>query len=865
MGAIPGHRSREAGHQPVAGPAKTARRPPTAHDTAALVQFAIDQVLRSEPGFGGLPDVLERLADTWEAGAALALAVQPDGTPVKLGGYPDEVAGHRGLPAAIMSLVQTHPATAAAARAGGSLQAPLAPEVWPGTASALIAWAAVQAGEQRCALVLVGDPAGWDAQTRSTVGMLAAVVAAQLRHAGDLSYLQEREAVTRALIEASPDAVLVMDAERQVVAFNPAAEALFGWKRSDVLGKDMPSMLIPERDRPRFLAGTESFLAHRDPGEFTGRMNLPVLRADGGERLVELTPLPLVVRGQVYFCGFLRDLSEIEQAKAALAATEAHFRTLVRRAPVGIAETGPDGRCVFVNDRWCVLNGGAPADFVGHAWLSVVHPDDLDQVREAWKRTTAGGAELEIDCRLRVAGQPERWAHATVGALPGHDEDAPGFVITLSDMSRHKEAEREQARELAAERRTRRALTDHAERVNSLIALAIPAIVVADQHGLVTQVNESFRGMFEITEPATGLAGHAAALLARRIAPVLADPAGFVATMDRLVAERRPVTGLDLACANGQTIECDYWPTFVAAEYRGGVWLFWDMTERKQRDEIRERELATVQVARRAAEADRQRLASLNERLREVDELKTHFLATVSHELRGPLTSIVSYTELISDEKERLSPELGAFLGVIERSAEQLTRLVGDLLLLSRIEAGVTPLELAPVSIRTVVTDALRSAAPAADRAGVELQGSAEDGPPVQADPARLRQVVENLLSNAIKFSADGGTVRVAASCGEDEWRIEVADSGLGIPAGEVDRIFERFFRASNGHKAQRPGSGLGLAVVKALTELHGGRVEVTSTVGRGSAFSVFLPLPRPAGRGRRTPGPGAAPPHGVT
>jgi signal transduction histidine kinase len=255
-----------------------------------------------------------------------------------------------------------------------------------------------------------------------------------------------------------------------------------------------------------------------------------------------------------------------------------------------------------------------------------------------------------------------------------------------------------------------------------------------------------------------------------------------------------------------------------------------------------------VQQARLAADLDRKRLAEQNARLRKVDGLKTEFLATVSHELRGPLSSIVSYTELIADEKEGLSPAAASFLEVIERSADQLTRLVSDLLLLSRIEAGAAPLGLAPVSVRDVLTDVLREAAPVAERQGIELVGSVGDGPPVQADRARLVQVVENLVSNAIKYSTTGGTVRVSASAADGQWRIDVADSGLGIPADELDRVFERFFRASNGRKAGRLGSGLGLSVVQALTVLHGGRVEVTSTVGQGSTFSAFLPLPGAAG-----------------
>ena len=831
MGTLPAQRSR------------TVRHVPRAQDTAALVQFAIDQVLGGEADFDGLPSVLERLAAAWEAEAVLALALHTDDSPVTLAGYPDEVMSRQPLPAAIVALVQTQPA--AAARAGGSIQAPLAAGEWSDRPeSALVAWAAAGAGEQRCALVLIGDAACWDAQTRSATRMVAALVAAQFRHAGDLAFLQERETVTKALVEATPNAVVIMDAERRVVEFNPSAEKLFGWRRADVLGKDTAGLLIPERGRARFVAGTESFLSRRDPGEFTGRITMPVLCADGSEQMVETTPLPLFVRGQVYFCSLMRDLSEAEQARMARGAAVAAFRLLARRAPVGIAETGADGRCVFVNERWCVLNAGTPADFLGKPWLSVVHQEDLGQVRHEWARATAGGTELETDCRLRDGARAVTWARVGVAALPHGANGAPGFVVTLTDVTDHKEAERDHEVRLAIEEETSRGLVDQAGRLTSLIATAIPGIVVGDQDGRIVQVNESFRGMFGIDEPAAALAGSPAGRLARRVAGAFADPAGFAATMERLVTGHSPISGEQMARADGRAVECDYWPMFVAGDYRGDIWLFWDITQRKRLEERRERELATVEEARRAAEEDRQRLAAHNAHLREVDELKTQFLATVSHELRGPLNSIVAYTELLSDEKEQMSPEAAAFLDVVERSAGQLTRLVGDLLLLSLIEAGVTPLELAPVSIREVVADAVGAAAPGAERRGIELDGSAEDGPPVQADRDRLRQVIENLLANAIKFSGTGVTVRVRPPCTGGEWRIDVADSGVGIPADEINRIFERFFRASNGRKAGRPGSGLGLSVVKALTELHGGRVEVVSTVGRGSTFSVFLPVP---------------------
>jgi signal transduction histidine kinase len=126
---------------------------------------------------------------------------------------------------------------------------------------------------------------------------------------------------------------------------------------------------------------------------------------------------------------------------------------------------------------------------------------------------------------------------------------------------------------------------------------------------------------------------------------------------------------------------------------------------------------------------------------------------------------------------------------------------------------------------------------------GIRLDVSAQDGPDVRADGTRLQQVLDNLISNAVKFTAAGGRVEVRATHDTQEWRIDVADSGIGIPPAEVDHLFDRFFRASNARQAEVPGSGLGLPTAKAITELLGGRIEVTSTVGAGTTFTVYLPI----------------------
>ena len=233
-------------------------------------------------------------------------------------------------------------------------------------------------------------------------------------------------------------------------------------------------------------------------------------------------------------------------------------------------------------------------------------------------------------------------------------------------------------------------------------------------------------------------------------------------------------------------------------------------------------------------------------RWRKVDEVRNQFLAIVSHELRTPLTSILSFVELIRTEADALTPEGQSFLDIIERNADRMHQLVGDLLMLDRLDAGALPLDLTAVSIPELAADAVRAARPGAAKQGVTLELQAAPGPPVQGDARRLTQVLDNLIANAVKFSHRNGLVRVTASCRGRTWRIDVADAGIGIPPEEVDQLFSRFVRGSNARTAGLPGSGLGLSIVKYLTEMHGGHVQVRSTLGRGSTFSVFLPATSP-------------------
>ena len=236
-----------------------------------------------------------------------------------------------------------------------------------------------------------------------------------------------------------------------------------------------------------------------------------------------------------------------------------------------------------------------------------------------------------------------------------------------------------------------------------------------------------------------------------------------------------------------------------------------------------------------------------NDRLRELDGLKDSFVANVSHELRTPLTSIRGYLELVLEgEAGDLNEEQRRFLSVVERNSDRLLRLVGDLLFVAQVDAGRIALERSPVDLEAIVEDAVESARPRAECDGLALILAARPVPTFAADGARLGQLLDNLVSNALKFTPPGGEVTVSCGMQGAEAFLEVRDTGIGIPAEEQDRLFERFFRASAASELAIQGTGLGLAVAKAISDGHDGTISVESAGGHGSTFRVTLPLALP-------------------
>jgi len=232
-------------------------------------------------------------------------------------------------------------------------------------------------------------------------------------------------------------------------------------------------------------------------------------------------------------------------------------------------------------------------------------------------------------------------------------------------------------------------------------------------------------------------------------------------------------------------------------------------------------------------------------KLKELDRLKSNFLATMSHELRTPLTSVIGYSEMMLEGLGGpLTAEQREYLGIIMEKGENLLQLITSILDISKIEAGRVRLVLSEVDPGQLMRDAVATILPLARKKGLKVSCEPGELPRIQADRDKIRQSLVNLASNAVKFTPPGGAITVTAQLLPPETlAIHVTDTGIGIAEEHVMRVFDVFYQVDGSSTREYGGAGLGLAIVKSFAEAHGGDVKVRSEPGRGSTFSLHLPI----------------------
>ena len=438
----------------------------------------------------------------------------------------------------------------------------------------------------------------------------------------------------------------------------------------------------------------------------------------------------------------------------------------------------------------------------------------------------------------------------SVTALRDAQENIIGYLLIGTDNTARKQVEETQARDVAERKKVETQLFESEARTTAILAAAVDAIIIIDASGTIESLNAAAEKLFGYTAPE--MVGQNVKMLMP--APYKAEHDGYLRNytstgVKKIIGIGREVVGLR---KNGATFPMDLAVSEVQTGGRRLVTgIVRDITERKH-------------IARALLEK--------NVELEHASRMKSEFLATMSHELRTPLNAIIGFSEALKDGlMGAMSDIQHEYIGDIFTSGEHLLSLINDILDLSKVEAGMMTLELEAVDLNLLLSNSLaivREKA-AAQRIRLELD-AANDLGLLQLDMRKTKQIIYNLLSNAVKFSASGGRVTLRARrvpratvgllCSawpvhsfpladndyEEFLELCVIDTGTGISRENMTKLFQAFSQIDSSLARKFEGTGLGLAMVKQLAELHGGSVAVASAEGEGACFAAWLPLRTP-------------------
>ena len=508
------------------------------------------------------------------------------------------------------------------------------------------------------------------------------------------------------------------------------------------------------------------------------------------------------------------------RGEEALRVSEERFRAIFEQAAVGIVQVDLQRRFLEINQRYCDIAGYPCDELLGLDVLAITHPDDLASDAALFDRLSRGEiTNYTIEKRYVHKDGSIAWVSVTVSPLRDSFGEPRGGIGIVQDISDRRAAEAERERLLAEQVDARKRIEDLAEtaqrraaELQSVLDSMVEGIIVVGADRRVTLVNGAASAILGVS--ADDLLGYNFAELpgilrmrhpdgqpfdAGELALSSALDGVTVVAQDEII--RNPLTGRNVYVRVGAA-------PIRASDGRvtGAVLVVQDVSA-----------------------------------LTELDRLKDQFIAVAAHELKTPVTIMKGYAQTLERSGANLSAGQQRMLDAIIRGSNRIDRTIHELLDISRLSVGRLDLNLERVDLSALVAEAAEGADITAPLHRVRVVGA--DPAVVRADPARIDQVLANLLDNAVRYSPDGGDVDLRVRVEGREAVVSVTDRGIGIPASEQSRVFERFYRAHTGTPYDYGGMGVSLYISREIVELHGGRIWFASEEGKGSTFFFSLPL----------------------
>jgi PAS domain S-box-containing protein len=672
------------------------------------------------------------------------------------------------------------------------------------------------------------------------------------------------------------DAVLSTDADGSVRFMNRAAETLLGWKLDEVQGRPLDGVVVflSEANRERVenpvarIVREETATAHPDPAI--------VLSRRGQEIAIDQCAAPIRddagrILGVVLV---LRDVTERRRVEDALRASEARYRAIVEDQTELVCRFTTDRTLTFVNAAYAQYLGRTPEVLVGESLLAVVHPNDRERVSHVLDSLGPDRLVVSVENQSMVASEVRwtQWIARALCDLDGRVVEVQAVGRDITDRKRAERALEQSALDLESRARQQAAVVRLGQR--ALAGTDLKTLLGEATNLLCATLGVEFCKVLEVAATGPHLWMRASVGW-----PSRATPLGFEAhdgsQLDLVLKTREPVIVEDF----DETGFSDA-PLFrkrgivsgMSVVIHGGDRPYGVLgvhTRRRRtftRDDVNFLQgianILAEAMARAHAETERAELLKRAQEARvaaeKANQAKDEFLAMLSHELRNPLAAITNASRLLeeSDHPDERTAHLGS---IVARQGEHLTRMVDDLLDVSRLSSGKIVLRRDPVDMKDVVGRSVASFSEAGrlDRHQLDVDVKSVF---VQGDATRLEQIVRNLLDNALKYTPPGGRVEVTVERQGDVMALHVRDTGVGIAPEILPHIFELFVQAQRSLDRAQGGLGLGLTLVRRLVEMHGGTVSACSGgSAQGSQFEVRIPVAETEAGSRPSSSPPAA------
>lgn len=622
--------------------------------------------------------------------------------------------------------------------------------------------------------------------------------------------IAESEKKHRLILNAALDAIVHIDIQGIIRFWNPQAETIFGWKAEEVTGKDMAAIIIPENYREAHRQGMTHFLQTGTGPVLNKPLEITAINRQGSVFPVELAIIPIREKENIFFCGFIRDISARKKAEEKVKANEELLQFALEGAGDGIWEFNFETRKTYYSEHNKVLAGYDPDETVPD-WLELLHPEDIYIFETLEKDYLDGRIQLhKKEYRIRHKNGHYTWI-LDRGRIVSRDETGKPLrlVGTHTDITNRKQAEQ--------------SLLANEEKYRSIIANMNLGLMEVNLDEIILFANNSFCEMSGYN-PQELIGKKAAELFVR----------GANAEIAETKNEKRKA-GISDAYEIGVTNkngEQKWWLVSGAPRYDdqdrlvGSIGIHLDITAQKNLE-------LELLDARESAE---QSAAA-----------KEIFLANMSHEIRTPMNAIIGMGRQL--HRTSLNDQQQFYLETINKAAEHLLVLINDILDISKIEAGKLNLEYIGFRPDEVINHCIQVMEHKAEEKGLKLlkENIPDKSTVFLGDPYRLTQILLNLLSNAIKFTEEG---KVTVSClmqpvinKRQLIILSVKDTGIGMDAEFLNSIFRKFTQEEQSTARKYGGTGLGMSISKQLTELMDGQIEVSSQKGEGSTVTLTIPF----------------------